>query len=107
MRPPDFPVQKNMATLVKPITCDVEAEMKPVMVDKAVQTEDIKDSLVLLPVPVPIYIPQPIEMFNLVYPVPIPFPLPIPVPIFIPVTKQTSSVVLKELKVILVQTLTK
>ncbi|KAI4454153.1 zinc finger mym-type protein [Holotrichia oblita] len=98
VRPPDLPVQKNVATLVKPITCDVEAEMKPVMVDKAVQTEDIKDSLVLLPVPVPIYIPQPIEMFNLVYPVPIPFPLPIPVPIFIPVTKQTSSVVLKELK---------
>ncbi|KRT79847.1 hypothetical protein AMK59_7853, partial [Oryctes borbonicus] len=98
VKPPELPIQRNVATLVKPITSDVEVEIKPIMVDKYVQTEDIKDSLVLLPVPVPIYIPQPVEMFNLSYPVPMPFPLPIPIPMFIPVTKQTAGVVLKEIK---------
>lgn len=94
-----LPPQRNMCTMAKPVVKEQASEKKPEYADQECQTDIPTDKPNLIAIPVPIYIPSPIVSFKAPFAVPKPFPLPVQIPVFIPVTKNTSSNVLKELKV--------
>nr|XP_022915643.1 zinc finger MYM-type protein 3-like [Onthophagus taurus] len=97
VRPPEQPEVRNVMTSAKAETTNAETSAKVVMVDQETQT-DLFNPTDIEVLPVPVYIPQPIHMFNFIDLKPIPFPLPIPVPMLIPMTKTGTSGILKEFK---------
>uniref|UniRef100_I3KML4 TRASH domain-containing protein n=1 Tax=Oreochromis niloticus TaxID=8128 RepID=I3KML4_ORENI len=52
--------------------------------------DDIFPKMVILPVPVPVYLPVPMNMYSQCTPKPVGLPLPLPVPMFLPVTMDSA-----------------
>lgn len=78
--------QRNVATMCFIPKSDKDVIVKPDMADKDIQTDK---TILLIPTPVPIYVPTPMAMYSIPVLTAVPFVLPVPVPIFIPVAKQS------------------
>lgn len=97
VKPQEWPMQRNMATMVKPNLISKGSTTDPVKTeDKETQT-DPSNMKVIIPIPVPIYVPTPVHMYTTPVPFPVPFALPIPVPIFIPTTRNSAKGIMKEI----------
>lgn len=95
----DYVTQCNVMTLAKPIVDEKENMIKPVLMDKGIQTDDMPEETRLTLVPVPIFIPSPSPMYSMPVPRAYPFSLPIPVPVMIPLTRNTSQNVMRQIQV--------
>lgn len=82
-----IPVQptqvSNKSTMCKAITLNKAIHAVPNTADAECQTEDFLEKTIILPVPIPIFVPQPMMMYNM--------PIPLPVPVFIPTTRNSAS----------------
>lgn len=103
IKPQPPPLQKNRATMCKPLFEETVIQEKPQMVNAEVQTDDIKVEPKIIPVPVPIYVPTPMWMYSMPVPTPVPFPLPVPIPIFVPTSRNSANGIMKEIKKIQVK----
>ncbi|XP_076051986.1 zinc finger protein without children [Oratosquilla oratoria] len=105
------PPMQNKTTMCRPNQCTKAVYCRPHPWHKGVQTdpcpagegsspstEDKTKPKGILPVPIPMYVPSPMMMYNAPCPVPLFIPLPVPVPIFIPTTAKTSEDVARYMK---------
>lgn len=72
----------NISTQCGPIKHNKEIQCKPSRCTVGCQTESFLERKMVIPIPVPIYVPQPCVMYAQPVITPVPIPLPIPVPIF-------------------------
>uniref|UniRef100_A0A3P9DKG4 Zinc finger MYM-type protein 4-like n=1 Tax=Maylandia zebra TaxID=106582 RepID=A0A3P9DKG4_9CICH len=83
-------ILKNKALLCRPLVQNKGVSCKTQTVDVEAQTDDIFPKMVILPVPVPVYLPVPMNMYSQCTPKPVGLPLPLPVPMFLPVTMDSA-----------------
>uniref|UniRef100_A0A3Q4HI90 Zinc finger MYM-type protein 4-like n=1 Tax=Neolamprologus brichardi TaxID=32507 RepID=A0A3Q4HI90_NEOBR len=88
--PPPAKILKNKALLCRPLVQNKGVSCKTQTVDVEAQTDDIFPKMVILPVPVPVYLPVPMNMYSQCTPKPVGLPLPLPVPMFLPVTMDSA-----------------
>nr|XP_024655714.1 zinc finger MYM-type protein 4 isoform X2 [Maylandia zebra] len=88
--PPPTKILKNKALLCRPLVQNKGVSCKTQTVDVEAQTDDIFPKMVILPVPVPVYLPVPMNMYSQCTPKPVGLPLPLPVPMFLPVTMDSA-----------------
>ncbi|XP_065326496.1 zinc finger MYM-type protein 4-like isoform X2 [Pelmatolapia mariae] len=88
--PPPTKILKNKALLCRPLVQNKGVSCKTQTVDVESQTDDIFPKMVILPVPVPVYLPVPMNMYSQCTPKPVGLPLPLPVPMFLPVTMDSA-----------------
>lgn len=72
----------NISTQCGPIKHSKEVQCKPSRCTVACQTDSFLERKMVIPIPVPIYVPQPCVMYAQPVVTPVPIPLPIPIPIF-------------------------
>lgn len=72
----------NMSTQCGPIKHNKEIQCKPSRCTVGCQTDSFLERKMVIPIPVPIYVPQPCVMYAQPVVTPVPIPLPIPIPIF-------------------------
>ncbi|XP_059140867.1 zinc finger MYM-type protein 3-like [Physella acuta] len=89
---------KNKSLQCKPITQTKATSCRPHSQPKEVQTDEVTPKSIIIPIPVPIYIPMPTVMFTAPTPKLVPFPIPIPVPIFIPTTRKSINGISKAIR---------
>lgn len=70
----------------------------PTTAEAECQTDDWLEQRIIVPVPIVVYVPQPMMMYSLPTPVAVPFVLPVPVPVFVPTTRNSASGIMKEIK---------
>lgn len=96
---PQLPKQVgNKSTMCKAITLNKAINCVPATADVECQTEDWLEQRIIVPVPIVVYVPQPMMMYSLPTPVAVPFVLPVPVPVFVPTTRNSANGIMKEIK---------
>uniref|UniRef100_A0A3Q0T281 TRASH domain-containing protein n=1 Tax=Amphilophus citrinellus TaxID=61819 RepID=A0A3Q0T281_AMPCI len=88
--PPPAKILKNKALLCRPLVQNKGVSCKTQTVDVEAQTDEIFPKMMILPVPVPVYLPVPMNMYSQCTPKPVGLPLPLPVPMFLPVTMNSA-----------------
>ncbi|KAM4538768.1 zinc finger MYM-type protein 4-like isoform 2-T2 [Odontesthes bonariensis] len=88
--PPGQKILKNKALMCRPLMQNKGVSCKTQTVDVEVQTDDVFPKFMILPVPVPVYLPVPMNMYSQYTPKPVGLPLPLPVPMFLPVTMDSA-----------------
>ncbi|XP_072227140.1 zinc finger MYM-type protein 4-like [Leuresthes tenuis] len=83
-------VLKNKALMCRPLVQNKGVSCKTQTVDVEVQTDDVFPKVMVLPVPVPVFLPVPMNMYSQYTPKPVCLPLPLPVPMFLPVTMDSA-----------------
>ncbi|XP_045080282.1 zinc finger MYM-type protein 3-like isoform X3 [Coregonus clupeaformis] len=79
--------QRNKSSMCKPMMTTTGVTCKPEMKSQSCQTDDFLQSPpAVLPVPVPVFVPVPLNMYCQYTPITMALPLPLPVPMFLPVT---------------------
>ncbi|CAL1544797.1 unnamed protein product [Lymnaea stagnalis] len=89
---------KNKSLQCRPFTQTKATSCRPHSQTKDTQTDEVQPKQVLIPIPVPIYIPMPTLMYAAPTPKIVPFPVPIPVPIFIPTTRKSANGISKAIR---------
>ncbi|KAG8192532.1 hypothetical protein JTE90_015167 [Oedothorax gibbosus] len=87
VRPPPPKPLRNKSASCKPIMATKGISCKSQTCNKAVQTDDTRLPSIL-PVPFPVYIPCPVNMYTKTISVPMPFPVPVPIPIPVFINKE-------------------
>ncbi|XP_041867588.1 zinc finger MYM-type protein 4 isoform X2 [Melanotaenia boesemani] len=83
-------ILKNKALLCRPLVQNKGVSCKTQTADVEAQTDDVFPKVIVLPVPVPVYLPVPMNMYNQYTPKPVGLPVPLPVPMFLPVTMDSA-----------------
>ncbi|XP_037548988.1 zinc finger MYM-type protein 4, partial [Nematolebias whitei] len=83
-------ILKNKALLCRPLVQNKGVSCKTQTVDGEAQTDDNFPKILVLPVPVPVYLPVPMNMYSQYTPEPMGLPVPLPVPMFLPVTMNSA-----------------
>lgn len=104
--------------MCKSITLNKAINCVPSTADAECQTEDWLEQRIIVPIPIAVYVPQPMMMYSMPTPVgkrlklsvvksgikffyflsAVPFVLPVPVPVFVPTTRNSASGIMKEIK---------
>lgn len=96
---PPLPKQVgNKSTMCKSVTFDKAISCRAETAEAECQTEEWLEQRVVVPLPIPLFIPQPMMMYSMPTPVAVPFVLPVPVPIFVPTTRNSADGIMKEIK---------
>ncbi|XP_024151010.1 zinc finger MYM-type protein 4 isoform X1 [Oryzias melastigma] len=96
--PPGIKILKNKALLCKPLVQNKGVSCKTQTVDAQAQTDEVPPKIMVLPVPVPVYLPVPMNMYSQYTPKPVGLPLPVPVPMFLPVTMDNAEGIIETIQ---------
>ncbi|XP_037831690.1 zinc finger MYM-type protein 4 isoform X2 [Kryptolebias marmoratus] len=83
-------ILKNKALLCRPLVQNKGVSCKTQTADVEAQTDDAFPKVLVLPVPVPVFLPVPMNMYSQYAPKAVGLPLPLPVPMFLPVTMNSA-----------------
>ncbi|XP_023815743.1 zinc finger MYM-type protein 4 isoform X1 [Oryzias latipes] len=95
---PGIKVLKNKALLCKPLVQNKGVSCRTQTVDAQAQTDEVLPNIMVLPVPVPVYLPVPMNMYSQYTPKPVGLPLPLPVPMFLPVTMDNAEGIIETIQ---------
>ncbi|XP_034456683.1 uncharacterized protein LOC117770910 isoform X3 [Hippoglossus hippoglossus] len=87
---------KNKSVLCSPLVHNKGVSCTTATVDAEAQTDNFVPQVIVLPLPVPAYVPLPMNMYSQYTPQPVGLPVPLPVPIFLPVALDRPDPATKE-----------
>ncbi|XP_047200190.1 uncharacterized protein LOC118124568 [Hippoglossus stenolepis] len=87
---------KNKSVLCSPLVHNKGVSCTTATVDAEAQTDNFVPQVIVLPLPVPAYVPLPMNMYSQYTPQPVGLPVPLPVPIFLPVALDRPDPAMKE-----------
>ncbi|KAM9737247.1 zinc finger MYM-type protein 4-like isoform 2-T2 [Menidia menidia] len=83
-------ILKNKALMCRPLVQNKGISCRTQTADAGTQTDDLYPKVTVLPIPVPVYLPVPMNMYSQYTPKPVGLPFPLPVPMFLPVTMDSA-----------------
>ncbi|XP_030851277.1 zinc finger MYM-type protein 3 isoform X3 [Strongylocentrotus purpuratus] len=99
--PPNLPsppkMMRNKITSCRPIQITKATMCRPIVKDMCVGT-DFPKVPAIVPIPFPVFIPVPMQMYTSHIPHPLAVPIPVPVPMFIPVAARDCDRLLKTIQ---------
>ncbi|XP_041462314.1 zinc finger MYM-type protein 3-like isoform X2 [Lytechinus variegatus] len=95
--PPPPKMVRNKITSCRPIQITKATMCRPIMKDMCVGT-DFPRVPALVPIPFPVFIPVPMQMYTTHIPHPMAIPIPVPAPMFVPVAARDCNKLLKTME---------